>query len=200
MAIDHQNPEKQVYPYQLFARHDLDLLTFKNLYNVNLTKALYCSLKAFVKGEAFVIVIPEERGITPTFKRKYYGKLRLHTEKDADVIEMIEKIAKGYRNCFFKNILRMYMRQPLTELFLEDPEDIGYFNNKIEILKDGVRRADAASMKARYKQGKTFESNAFESNVKRKINIEPEDENKEDVPLSEEEASSVLNLFSSFIG
>ena len=42
-------------------------------------------------------------------------ELALNEEKDRDVIRLVENVVKGNRNAFMKNVLRMYLRCPVTE-------------------------------------------------------------------------------------
>lgn len=131
----------------LYSAHDLDLITFKNIYNANMAKAFYCCLKAFTRGEVFVIKLPKKREAYTHYNRRYRCKLRLDADKDKAEIELLSKIARGYRNNFLKNLLRLYLRTPLTELFLNDSEDYRYFFDKFKIFKNGIRQADIASIK-----------------------------------------------------
>lgn len=145
---------KHKYQVEFYTAHDLDIITFKNCYKVNLCKALYCSLKAFCKGETFVIKLPKKREEKPTYRRKYRCILTLDEKKDKQEIELLSKLAKGYRTNFLKNLLRMYLRTPLMEPFLNNEEDFKWFMEKFEIFKIGVKQADAASMKKDLEKGK----------------------------------------------
>ena len=136
----------------LYAAHDLDLITFKNIYSVNMAKAFYCCLKAFTRGEVFVIKMPEKREAFSHYNRRYRCKLRLDVDKDKAEIELLSKIARGFRNNFIKNLLRLYLRTPLTELFLNDSEDFSYFLDKFRIFSNGIRQADIASIKKEQEQ------------------------------------------------
>lgn len=141
-----------MYQIQLYTAHDLDLITFKNVYMVNTSKAIYCALKAFTRGEVFVIKPPEKRESYSAHRRKYRCTLRLDVDKDKEEIELLSKVSRGYRNNFLKNLLRLYIRTPLTELFLNNKEDYLFFLDKFNVFKKGLRQADIASIKKEQNQ------------------------------------------------
>lgn len=69
----------------------------------------------------------------------------LDTERDKEVIEMLSKIKEGCRNNFMKNLLRLYLCHPMSEVFLNHEEEDAYFAEKFMIFKQGKRITDAGS-------------------------------------------------------
>ena len=63
------------------------------------------------------------------------------------VIILLEKIAKGNRNNFLKNLLRLYLCNPMSELFLVDEKDEKYFYEKFDIFRRGRKFADLDEIK-----------------------------------------------------
>lgn len=109
------------YTIRLYRLHDLDLITFVETHEFNIISAIYSSLTAFAKGEAFVIEIPPRRQIQlPKLSRVYTKALVLDTEVDQEAIELLNKIGQGYRNNFLKNLLRLYLCNPLSEEFFKN--------------------------------------------------------------------------------
>ena len=134
---------------RLYRIHDLDLITFIQTHELDFPKAVYCSLKAFTKGETFVIKIPPKRDINKELilKRNYTYIIYLDEDKDKKEIILLEKIAKGNRNNFLKNLLRLYLCNPMSELFLVDEKDEKYFYEKFDIFRKGRKFADLNEIK-----------------------------------------------------
>ena len=136
---------------RLYRMHDLDLITFVELHELNLQKAVYCALTSFTKGELFLIKIPPRResGKELKLNRVYAFTMLLDTEKDKDAILLLSKITDGKRNNFLKNLLRLYLCNPMSEMFLESETDVGYFYDKFAIFRTGRRVADLSEDKKR---------------------------------------------------
>lgn len=132
---------------RLYRMHDLDIITFVETHKLDFRKAMYCALKAFSKGEVFVIDIPPKReeGSELDLRRVYSLMMYLDTERDKEVIEMLSKIKEGCRNNFMKNLLRLYLCHPMSEVFLNHEEEDAYFAEKFMIFKQGKRITDAGS-------------------------------------------------------
>lgn len=144
---------KVQYMIRLYRAHDLDLVALLERREFSIQRAAYAALKAYCGGQAFVISQPPAKTVQGKIKRTYGRKLILDSEKDAEVIEVLEKITKGYRNNFIKNILRLYIREPLTESFLIDESQQESFHHSFEIFKEGVpvRQAGKADRRGRGK-------------------------------------------------
>lgn len=125
---------------RLYRIHDLDLISFINSHKLNFQKSMYCALKSFSKGEVFAIKIPpQKKADERDYKKVYMYTLALDSQKDADCIELLKKISNGKRNNFLKNLLRLYLCNPMSEDFLVDQADADYFYNKFEIFRQGKR-------------------------------------------------------------
>lgn len=135
------------YTIRLYRIHDLDLITFIETHEFNIVKAIYSSLGAFSKGEHFVIEVPPKRkSAMPNLKRVYQKPLYLDTDKDRNAIEILNKIEKGYRNNFLKNLLRLYLCVPVSESFLVNEHDSNFFYEKFNIFKKGKKVAKAGKL------------------------------------------------------
>lgn len=133
---------------RLYRLHDPDLLTLMNTHNLSLRKTAYCVLKAFSKGEFFVISIPPVNELNYEMAKKVYtSMLILDSEKDADIIEMLSYIQDGYRNNFIKTLLRLYLSFPASEMFLVDSESSkkDLFFSKFDIFRVNRRVVDTGS-------------------------------------------------------
>lgn len=135
------------YQIRLYKPHDLDLMELVSRHRFCLQKAAYCCLSAFVKGECFLIRIPEQRAEPLPGKKVYARTLRLSKEKEQDreIIRLLERIAPGYRNNFIKNLLRLYLMYPATGQFFSDPSELSYFAGQYQCFRKGKPLADAAS-------------------------------------------------------
>lgn len=135
------------YKIRLYYPHDLDLISYMRFYELDIVKAIYCAATAFCKGDSFVIQKPESRS-TPLDKRKTYSRsLYLDTEKDAELCELLNEITPGYRNNFFKNILRLYLIQPVSESFFKDKKYMAELHPKIDVLQKDKRVVAAGTKK-----------------------------------------------------
>lgn len=140
--------EKFRQTIRLYRVHDLDLITFMETHEFNITKAIYCALTAFSNNDYFVIEIPPKRTNELCINNKVYAKqLTLDMDKDRKAVELLSKIKKGGRNNFLKNLLRMYLCNPIAESYLENEADIYDFIKKFEIMKQNRRRANAGDLK-----------------------------------------------------
>ena len=138
---------KKRYTIRLYQRHDMDLITFCELYEVSFARATYCVLKSFVKGETFVLAIPPKKmNSDDELKHLYHKKLILDTEKDKDVIALLENVLPGYKNSFIKNLLRQYIRMPATELYMKSEEAYEEIHLLENSLKKGTRVANAGNL------------------------------------------------------
>lgn len=141
---------------RLYRAHDLDLITFTEMHELDIRKAVYCALSSFVSGELFLIEIPERREEVQNLRRVYSLVLILDDEKeqDAKMLEVLSKIESGRRNNFLKNLLRLYLCNPMSEDFLVNEGDAEYFYEKFEIFRKGRKIADLSELKPVRKEKK----------------------------------------------
>lgn len=136
------------YTIRLYRLHDLDLITFIMTHEFDIMHAIYSSVTAFAKGEAFLISIPPiTKSEMPQLRRVYTKTLILDTEKDTLTISMLDRITPGKRNNFFKNLLRLYLMYPFSECFFNNPEDLQYFEEKLKVFRTGQREVRAGKLK-----------------------------------------------------
>ena len=131
------------YLVRLYSSHDLDLVTFTLTHDFDIVRAIYSSLKAFAKGEQFIIKVPPVVRTLPGLKRVYAKVLFLDTEKDKETVELMEKIVPGKRNNFLKNLLRLYLAYPFSECFFEASDDFELFERKLSVFREGRREVKA---------------------------------------------------------
>ena len=133
--------QKKKFTVRIYAAHDLDLIYFIRLTGFNLTKAMYSALTAFSNGDSFTINLPENIVLKEinTHKRSFDRVLSLDEIRDKKLIEMIESIKPGYRNCVIKSVLRMYLLYPINEALLTDKSDMSKFIPGISALKENKR-------------------------------------------------------------
>lgn len=186
------------YTIRLYRLHDLDLITFVETHEFNIISAIYSSLTAFAKGEVFVIEIPPRRQIQlPKLSRVYTKALVLDTEVDQEAIELLNKIGQGYRNNFLKNLLRLYLCNPLSEEFFKNikrgrNDEVLYetpqseieertesFNKKFNIFKANRKVVKAGRLKKRIPSEPVETEVENQQNVpKKKESINTENTNK----------------------
>ena len=140
----------KIYPIRLYRVHDMDLITLSVLHNFNIVKSLYCAITAFSLGKAFTIQVPPRSlNEIPQWNKTYLKHLSLDEEKDCKAIDIIERIADGNRSAFLKNLLRQYICQPFSEIYLANPADISFFNNAFAAIQQNKTIVDITHMKRR---------------------------------------------------
>ena len=159
------------YTIRLYRLHDLDLITFIMTHEFDIMHAIYSSVTAFAKGEAFLISIP--------LRRVYTKTLILDTEKDALTISMLDRISPGKRNNFFKNLLRLYLMYPFSECFFNSPEDLQYLEKKLKVFRTGQREVRAGKLKkSRYIKKELSSQNRIEEKSEKEDNKEKSHKNQ----------------------
>lgn len=142
---------KKQYKVRVYRLHDLDIVSWICTREFNLVRAVYSVLKAFCKGETFLIETPPKREVdipVSTLGRVYQRSLYLDPEEDEEVIELLDSIAPGYRNCFMKNLLRQYIVIPVDESFLAAWVDVGNYLHQFDVLKEGKKVIRVGKMKS----------------------------------------------------
>lgn len=205
------------YPIRLYTYHDLDLVTFTLTHDFDIRRAIYCALKAFSKGEAFLIQIPPAVRSVTKFQRYYTKILILDTEEDQDVIELLNLVEPGRRNNFLKNLLRLYLAYPFSEYFFRDEKSQKLFENKLEPFRKGQREVRAGKTKAKSvsdkkRMGEFSSPEPSGSEIEGELNspkealasepdpvvqekqIQKESEGEQDT-ISQEEQDAILELF-----
>ena len=158
------------YTVRFYRVHDLDLVTYIESHQFNLMHAMYSALTALSKGESFIIQFPPLRETSELnselkMPRVYTRTLTLDDETDAELIKMIGKITPGYRNSFFKSVLRLYLCYPVPEKFMLNASDSEYFQTKFMNLRAGKRIVQAGKMKARRSAAnKSIQKSSVEEN------------------------------------
>ena len=98
--------------------------------------------------------------------RKSYLKILILDEvKDKKAIEMMEKIAKGYRSNFLKNILRLYLCAPVSVDYFNNAADFLEFEDQASVFSQNRRIADAASF-SRNKKARAAARPQISNNLK----------------------------------
>ena len=92
-------------------------------------------------------VKPEEKGRG----RQTQYKLMLDEEKDADIIEMIERVNPGARNNFYKQLIRMYVCYPVDHRFFNSEEDKEWFDERMQIFREGKKCVEAGRKRKKKK-------------------------------------------------
>ena len=132
-----RNEDAIVYPLRLFREHDADILSLIGTTQLSYPKAVYACLKAFVQGNRFTMEIPPNRE-SPLEKksRKYRWNLYLDPEKDKDVIGFLNKFNDGYKNCFIKNLFRLYICFPASNEFFVSEQDANEVYQSLSVFRE----------------------------------------------------------------
>ena len=125
---------------RLYSWHDPDLLSVKETNSI--ASLFRASLNAYINNKALDIAInPPAEKIYPR-QSVYSIRILLDSVKDREIIDFIHTIRRGYRNSFYRNLMRHYITQRLgfmhslyfsESLYIENPI-LSQKNSKKEIL------------------------------------------------------------------
>lgn len=162
---------------KLYHYHDLDLVYLYQHGNISFCSAAKTALKAFVNKEFFVFEIAEPcREIAQ--HRTYRFRIKFDDQEDKEVIDMLNKISKGCRNNFIKEVLRNYIPFTMTSEYVISQEDISYFNERFSFMYSGKKIHILKKKKTRSKNTKEGMTKSpgknFSEDKGIKIQINPE--------------------------
>lgn len=122
----------------IYRTHDHDLMALHQAGVLSIGKAAKKAAVAYYKGEP--LCISTKTNVKPDISLMPLSVTFgfVISESDAEgITAWIKDIRAGYRNCFFKNVLRHYLDDPATYLFRDDewqaaiPEDTKHHNSII---------------------------------------------------------------------
>lgn len=138
---------------KLYHYHDLDLVYLYRNGNISFCSAAKTALKAFVNQDFFVFEIAEpSREIAQ--HRTYRFRIKFDNQEDKEVIDMLNKISKGCRNNFIKEVLRNYIPFTMTSEYVISHEDISYFNERFSSMYSKREKRILKKEKTRSKKTK----------------------------------------------
>lgn len=104
---------------RFYWQHDLDLLALAYHPDFAMSKWVKRAVVAWARGEKdFKIPLPVNAQPQIELNNKVVH-FRFDPKSEADVIEKILNIRKGYRNAFFRTVLRSFLIEPNMEPFME---------------------------------------------------------------------------------
>ena len=110
---------------RLYHYHDLDLVSLYREGRLSVSKAAKIALNSFAQKKYFIMEAKEKKA-EKVAKPVYMFNIVLNEKKDRDAIELLNKIEKGYRNNFIKQLLRLYLRYEIPDCYISS-ENAGYF-------------------------------------------------------------------------
>ena len=104
---------KKRIPLRLYRQHDMDLIILLLNKDFGFTKAMKRALHCYGK-EPYFFSVPalDEFGINREIKYAYKRELVLDSEREADIIELLDRVKPLYRNEFIKMVMRGSMIGP----------------------------------------------------------------------------------------
>ena len=148
---------------RLYHYHDLDLVSLYREGRISIPKAVKFTLNAFAR-KRYVRLETVDKKCEKIAKPVYMFNIILDEKKDKDAIDLLNKIDKGYRNNFIKQLLRVYLCFVLPGCYTAQ-ENLGYFSEREKGIF-GEREVVPAPV-SRYVREKTSEQKrvAEDSNV-----------------------------------
>lgn len=113
---------------RLYHYHDLDLVSLYREGRISIPKAVKFTLNAFAR-KCYVRLETVDKKCEKIAKPVYMFNIILDEKKDKDAIDLLNKIDKGYRNNFIKQLLRVYLCFVLPGCYTAQ-ENLGYFSER----------------------------------------------------------------------
>lgn len=110
---------------RLYHYHDLDLVSLYREGRISIPKAVKLTLNAFAR-KRYVRLETVDKKCEKIAKPVYMFNIILDEKKDKDAIDLLNKIDKGYRNNFIKQLLRVYLCFVLPGCYTAQ-ENLEYF-------------------------------------------------------------------------
>lgn len=120
---------------RLYHYHDLDLVSLYREGRLSIPKAVKYSLNAFAE-KRYVRLETNNKKCEKIARPVYTFNIILNEKKDKKAIELLDKIDKGFRNNFMKQLLRVYLGFAFPECYTS-AENLAYFSEREkEIFKE----------------------------------------------------------------
>lgn len=120
---------------RLYHYHDLDLVSLYREGRLSIPKAVKYTLNAFAE-KRYVRLETNSKKCEKIARPVYTFNIILNEKKDKKAIELLNKIDKGFRNNFMKQLLRVYLGFALPDCYTS-AENLAYFSEREkEIFKE----------------------------------------------------------------
>lgn len=180
------------YTVRLNRRYDLDLIALDKHPDFSFSKFFKMAMIAWARGDNNFFISPPERKVNITGEIDNVLKhFTLSKEDEADVIEVLDKIKKGYGNSAMKIIFRSYLRYQYISPFL-------YYDNLnikaySQPLKQPSIQSETVTDKSSYP---TIPNN---NNILTSVTSSPDipiglSNNNNDLPVNNEDASLGIKI------
>jgi len=153
---------------RLYHYHDLDLVSLYREGRISIPKAVKLTLNAFAR-KRYVRLETVDKKCEKIAKPVYMFNIILDEKKDKDAIDLLNKIDKGYRNNFIKQLLRVYLCFVLPGCYTAQ-ENLEYFAEREKGIF-GEREVVPAPI-SRYVREKTSEQTGQKRVAESPIEVE----------------------------
>lgn len=131
----------------IYRTHDHDLMLLHQAGVLSIGKATKKAVIAYYKGDPLCISTKTDKKPDISIMPLTITFSFIIGECDAEgITDWIKNIRFGYRNCFFKNVLRHYLDDPVTYLFRDDGWQAA--------VPDIINKTDTISIPAVHKRAK----------------------------------------------
>lgn len=196
---------KKRIPLRLYRQHDMDLIILLLNKDFGFTKAMKRALHCYGK-EPYFFSVPalDEFGINREIKYVYKRELVLDSEREADIIELLDRVKPLYRNEFIKMVMRGSMIGPYAYGCLSGQnENINAENIILDFqeavmdgkMSDPPKRNDSKGKKIekdksnKIKKKNEKKKNAVEPQKKEEIKIQKKQLAKQKETINKEESA-----------
>lgn len=113
---------------RLYFYHDLDLVSLYREGRISISKFVKYALNAFARKD-YTKFETGSKKCEKAAKPVYMFNIVLDEKKDKDAIDLLNKIANGYRNNFIKQLLRLYLNFVIPDCYTSS-ENKSYFSER----------------------------------------------------------------------
>lgn len=115
---------KREYKVRLYGLHDADLINLARNYDIKFSTLVKESLICYVNKKEILFDLPEPFADVEPELNKMNIKFNLDdtNSEEIKVINLLDSIKTRYQNTVIKNIVRNYVKIPVTSFFIEDPK------------------------------------------------------------------------------
>lgn len=111
MEIIREEVDTILVNLRLYSWHDPDLLSVKETNSI--ASLFRASLNAYINNKALDITINQPAKKIYPKQSVYSIRILLDSVKDREIIDFIHTIRRGYRNSFYRNLMRHYITERL---------------------------------------------------------------------------------------
>lgn len=143
------------FTLRLYRRHDMDLIALYKHDTFGFQKALKASLRAYIKGEPYLLQMPPLKDYSDyDFRYCYRTIISLNDVYDKDIIDWLKKAKPSEKTALIKTTLRGSLVGPLSYVCIEDKDEINHTEKILLQIQEFYPNLQSFPTKRKYKNKK----------------------------------------------